>query len=263
MCSRAKSRTSRCSDVTPAVARDRDEGRRIHEADRAQHDDPDAEGGVFTTAEDNQPSAPRGARTARRVGDGAVQQDARQVPARRHPAGGAGTRRSAPHSTSTRTGSSMSLQRTSAPPTSRQIKIEGRSGLKDDEVQRMIREAEAHADEAHKLRELADALNTCRGTRLPDREVAQGSTARSSTSRMPRRSRAGSCELQGVLGVERRRRDQGQVRRASRRRGRRLPRPSTRRRPPRAPDRAATRRRGADDEVIEDAEVVDEEAKTK
>jgi molecular chaperone DnaK len=40
-----------------------------------------------------------------------------------------------------------------------QIKIEGGSGLKEDEVQRMIREAEAHAEEAHKLRELADARN--------------------------------------------------------------------------------------------------------
>jgi molecular chaperone DnaK len=40
-----------------------------------------------------------------------------------------------------------------------QIKIEGGSGLKEDEVQRMIREAEAHADEAHKLRELADTRN--------------------------------------------------------------------------------------------------------
>jgi molecular chaperone DnaK len=40
-----------------------------------------------------------------------------------------------------------------------QIRIEGGSGLKEDEVQRMIREAEAHADEAHKLRELADARN--------------------------------------------------------------------------------------------------------
>src|SRR5205085_5668756 len=39
------------------------------------------------------------------------------------------------------------------------IKIEGGSGLKEDEVQRMIREAEAHADEAHRLRELADARN--------------------------------------------------------------------------------------------------------
>jgi molecular chaperone DnaK len=40
-----------------------------------------------------------------------------------------------------------------------QIRIEGGSGLKEDEVQRMISEAEAHADEAHKLRELADARN--------------------------------------------------------------------------------------------------------
>ncbi len=41
-----------------------------------------------------------------------------------------------------------------------QIKIEGGSGLSENEVQRMINEAEAHADEAHKLRELVDARNT-------------------------------------------------------------------------------------------------------
>jgi molecular chaperone DnaK len=41
-----------------------------------------------------------------------------------------------------------------------QIKIEGGSGLKEDEVQRMIREAEAHAGEAHRLREVADTRNT-------------------------------------------------------------------------------------------------------
>ena len=40
-----------------------------------------------------------------------------------------------------------------------QIKIEGGSGLKDDEVQQMIRDAEAHADEAHRLREVADTKN--------------------------------------------------------------------------------------------------------
>src|SRR5881398_1013994 len=40
-----------------------------------------------------------------------------------------------------------------------QIRIEGGSGLKEDEVQRMISEAESHADEAHRLRELADARN--------------------------------------------------------------------------------------------------------
>jgi molecular chaperone DnaK len=40
-----------------------------------------------------------------------------------------------------------------------QIKIEGGSGLKPDEVERMIKDAESHADEAHRLRELADAKN--------------------------------------------------------------------------------------------------------
>ncbi len=40
-----------------------------------------------------------------------------------------------------------------------QIRIEGGSGLEEDEVQQMIREAEAHADEARRLREVADAKN--------------------------------------------------------------------------------------------------------
>jgi len=40
-----------------------------------------------------------------------------------------------------------------------QIRIESGSGLSEDEVQRMIREAEAHADEAHTLRETAEARN--------------------------------------------------------------------------------------------------------
>jgi molecular chaperone DnaK len=40
-----------------------------------------------------------------------------------------------------------------------QIRIEGGSGLSEDEVKRMMGEAEAHRDEAHKLRELADARN--------------------------------------------------------------------------------------------------------
>jgi molecular chaperone DnaK len=40
-----------------------------------------------------------------------------------------------------------------------QIQITGGSGLKEEEVQQMIRDAEAHAGEAHRLRELADAKN--------------------------------------------------------------------------------------------------------
>jgi len=40
-----------------------------------------------------------------------------------------------------------------------QIKIEGGSGLNETDVQNMIREAEAHAEEAHRLREAADTKN--------------------------------------------------------------------------------------------------------
>src|SRR6266566_4906658 len=40
-----------------------------------------------------------------------------------------------------------------------QIRIEGGSGLKDEEVQQMIKDAEGHADEARRLREVADAKN--------------------------------------------------------------------------------------------------------
>src|SRR5213595_2106180 len=40
-----------------------------------------------------------------------------------------------------------------------QIQIQGGSGLSETEVQEMIRNAESHADEAHKLREVADARN--------------------------------------------------------------------------------------------------------
>src|SRR5919202_1705638 len=44
-----------------------------------------------------------------------------------------------------------------------QIRIEGGSGLKQEEIDRMIRDAEAHRDEAHKLRELVDARNNAEG----------------------------------------------------------------------------------------------------
>src|SRR5258708_39978918 len=40
-----------------------------------------------------------------------------------------------------------------------QIQIQGGSGLSEDEVKRMINEAETHADEAHRLKEAADTKN--------------------------------------------------------------------------------------------------------
>ena len=56
----------------------------------------------------------------------------------------------------------------------------------------MIREAESHADEAHRLRELADAKNHGRDARVPDREEPQGAPREARRSPTPRRSRAGS-----------------------------------------------------------------------
>jgi molecular chaperone DnaK len=40
-----------------------------------------------------------------------------------------------------------------------QIRIEGGSGLTEDEVQRMVKDAESHVGEARRLHELADARN--------------------------------------------------------------------------------------------------------
>ncbi len=41
-----------------------------------------------------------------------------------------------------------------------QIRIEGGSGLKQEEIDRMLKDAEAHREEAHRLRELADTRNS-------------------------------------------------------------------------------------------------------
>ena len=54
-----------------------------------------------------------------------------------------------------------------------QIRIEGGSGLKEDEVQEMIRDAESHADEARKLRGRRREEQR-RDARVPDRALAQG-----------------------------------------------------------------------------------------
>ena len=72
----------------PAHPRHRDQGRRDDQADRAQHDDPDAQvGGVLDRR--GQPAVRRDPRPAGRARDGDLQQVARQVPADGHPAGAA------------------------------------------------------------------------------------------------------------------------------------------------------------------------------
>ena len=112
---------------------------------------------IFTTAEDNQPS----------VEVHVLQGESEMALYNKTlgkfqlvgiPPAPRGCRRSRSRSTSTRTGSSTSPPRTSAPATSSRSRSRA-ARASEDEVQQMINEAEAHADEAHKLRELADARN--------------------------------------------------------------------------------------------------------
>ena len=72
----------------PAVAGHRDQGRRVHQADRAQHDHPHAQVGDLLDRR-GRTAVGRDPRPAGRARDGGLQQDAGQVPAGRHPAGAA------------------------------------------------------------------------------------------------------------------------------------------------------------------------------
>jgi molecular chaperone DnaK len=142
-----------------------------------------------------------------------------------------------------------------------QIKIEGGSGLKEDEVQRMIREAEAHADEAHKLRELADARNAAEALAYQTekslkehRDKLEESVASTVEGRI--------MELKGVLessDVAEIKAKSDALQEAWTEAAQAIYAQASASTPP-PTDGAA----GSDDEVIEDAdyEVVDEEAKT-
>ena len=131
-----------------------------------------------------QPALGRGPRPPGRVGDGRPTtrrsaSSSSSASRRRR----AACRRSRSPSTSTRTGSSTSSAKDLGTGNEQQIRIEGGSGLSEDEVAaRWSRSAEAHADEAHRLRELADAKNHGRAARSTRPSARSRSTATSSTS---------------------------------------------------------------------------------
>jgi molecular chaperone DnaK len=143
-----------------------------------------------------------------------------------------------------------------------QIKIEGGSGLKPEEVEQMIKNAEAHADEAHRLRELADAKNHAEAlvyatekSLKEHRELLDGAEASTIEGRI--------MELKQALDgddVNEIRSKTDALQEASHKLAETVYAQAT------AAQQASTGGNGAesssDDEVIEDAEVVDEEAPT-
>ena len=117
------------------------------------------------------------------------------------------------------------------------IRIESSGGLSKDEIERMQRDAESHASEDKKRRELAEATEHRRAAGLPAREAARGAQGQ---AQRVRQVGAPGGHRQGQRGQEGRRRggDQPGRRRASSGPARRWPSISTR-------PRAAARRPGA------------------
>src|SRR3989440_4466116 len=144
-----------------------------------------------------------------------------------------------------------------------QIRIEGGSGLSEDEVQQMIRDAESHADEARRLKELADARNLAEAlayqterTLKEHREKLDEADASTIEGRV--------MELKNVLessDVNEIRQKTEALQEASQKLASVLYEQASAQQ-----QQAGGAGNGAsstsDDEVIEDAEIVDEEAKT-
>jgi molecular chaperone DnaK len=142
-----------------------------------------------------------------------------------------------------------------------QIKIEGGSGLKPEEVEQMIKDAEAHADEAHRLRELADTKNQAESLAyateksLKDhREKLDEAEASTIEGRVMELRQALESDDIGEI-----RSKTGALQEASQKLAEAVYAQASQ-------AQAASGGNGeasdSDDEVIEDAEVVDEEAKT-
>ena len=92
------------------------------------------------------------------------------------------------------------------------IEIKGGSGLAESEVEQMIKDAEAHAEEDRKQRELAEARNVGRERRLPGREAARRDGRPGRRAGEGRDQRGDHGGASGAR-VRRRRGDQGEDRR--------------------------------------------------
>ena len=144
------------------------------------------------------------------------------------------------------------------------IEVRSGSGLSDDEINQMVQDAERHADEDRKLRDLADAKNAAESLALHDREVAARSTPTSSTTR-PRRRSTPPRPTSARSSRAPTRRPSARRRTGCRRPRTSWPRPCTPR-PSRPPGPAGDGGTGGaasttgepEEEVVEDAEVVED-----
>ena len=146
------------------------------------------------------------------------------------------------------------------------IKIQEGSGLSKDEIDRMIKDAEAHADEDRTRREEADVRNQAESLVYQTEKFVAEQRAADGGSKVPEDTldQGGLGDRRGQDGAERLRyrRDQvgdGEARAWS---PRLWARRSTRRRRPSRPAVESPVERQSDDDVV-DAEVVEDDQETK
>ena len=252
----------------PADPRHRDQGRRHDEADRAQHDDPDAQvGGVLDRR--GQPAERRDPRPAGRARDGDLQQVAGQVPAHRHPAGAA---RHPADRGRVRHRRQRHRRRVREGPRHRQG-AEDRDPLRLGPVRRRDQVDDRRRRGARRGRQAPArarrGAQRRRVGRLPGREAGQGPRRATSTTPPSARSRTRSRRSTRPSRA-RTRRTSAPRPSACRPRSTRSPRRCTSARRPSRPRAPRVRRRrrlrrrpgngaSADEEEVVDAEVVDEQ----
>ena len=114
------------------------------------------------------------------------------------------------------------------------ISITGSSGLSKDEVEKMQRDAEPHAEEDKKAKEAIEIKNNADNARLPVREAAQGSRRQGSGRQRRARSKRRSTAVREALERQRHRRDQDRPTTTCRTSSRKSA-PNSTSRPPRVP----------------------------
>ena len=156
----------------PALARHRDAGRRVHAPDRPQHHDPDQEvPGVLDRR--GQPDRGHDPGVPGRTRDGGRQQAAGQFDLVGLPPAPRGV----PQVEVTFDIDANGIVNVSAKDKGtgkeQQIRIQASGGLSDNDIEKMVKDAEAHAEDDKKRKAQVEAKNHAEATDPLDREVAR------------------------------------------------------------------------------------------